>query len=225
MVDLSRLRVSLTKNGYMKLADVLKEHPRWEVLDNVDGVYPGIKLVRSQAANIMGEDLDGQVPEHWDEIRSCGDSAIDAFVFIAVVMSHAELITVLRNSAQGDMKGYLRRDDLGEKAYTNLVFAMASVDACDHVRGAEAVAYDLRAVVYALRDAGPIVASLLKSKLRRCGWREPLDGPFLDVCQQNNIHQVFGLEFSDFKRWMENRLRIDPPSRRRTAAINTRRQA
>jgi hypothetical protein len=219
MVQLSRLRVSLTKNGYMKIADVVRAHPRWEVLDNVEGTYPNIDVKRSQAANILGEDLDGQLPEHWDEIRSFSDASIDAFVFIAVVMSHGELISVLQRDAQGDMKGYLQRDDLGEKAYTNLVFALASVGACDYVRGADAVAYDLRSVVHPLLDAGCLVASLIKSKLRRCGWREQLDGPFLEVCQQNGIHQVFALEFSEFRSWMENRLRIEPPSRRRIAPI------
>ena len=37
MPGLQDLKVSLTKNGYFKVADVIKKHPRNEVLDNIHG--------------------------------------------------------------------------------------------------------------------------------------------------------------------------------------------
>lgn len=216
MLMLDRLRVSLTKNGYMKLADLLKRHPRWEVLDHVYGSYPGIKIARSQAANIMGEDRDGEIPEHWDEIRADGNAAIEAFVFVAVVMSHVDLIDLLKSSSQGAMKGYIERGKVGQKAYTNLVYALASVGACDYIRGAESVNFDLRTVVYALRESGEAVRSLIGSKLRRCGWRDkdrhPLGTEFFEECEAAGIHTVFGLEPREFKAWLQNRSRIKPPT-------------
>ncbi len=210
--DLTQLKVSLTKNGYLKIADVLKRHPRWEVLDNIRGVYPGINLVRSQVANIMDEERTGEIPECWDEIRSFPDDSVDAFVFVAIVMSHVDLISVLRGSSQGDFKGYLRRSDLSDKAFTNLVYAMASVGACDYVRGAEAISYDLRSVVYHLRDAGSIVADLIASKLRRAGWRGQSNSTeFFNECESNGINDVFGIEPPRFRRWMRGTLRVQPP--------------
>lgn len=217
MIDLQKLGVSLTKNGYLKIADVVKKHPRWEVLDNVKGVYRGINLARSQAANILGEDLGGELPEFWDEIRSHGSQAIDAFTLVAIIMSHVDLIDLLSKSAQGGMKGHLKRGRIGEKAYTNLVYAMASCDLCDYERGSEAVTYDMRGLVYALRKSGPVVRQLIEFKLRQCGWRPP-ERPggtdFFDECEAHDIHLVFGLEPREFRDWLSNRLRIDPPTER-----------
>lgn len=216
MVDLDRLRVSLTKNGYLKIADVLKHHPRWEVLEKINGTYPGINLAYSQAANIMGADGAGEVPEFWDEIRSHSDKAIDCFVLAAIIMSHVNLIELLKSSFQGDYKGYLQRGRVGEKVYTNLIFALSECDLCDYVRGAEAVTYDMRGLVYELRDAGDIVRQLLQFKLRKCGWREPERGgtDFYQECEDNGIHRVFGFgDPAQFKRWIRGTLRISPPSR------------
>lgn len=214
MIEMDRLRVSLTKNGYLKIADIIKRHPRWEVLDNVNGEYRGINLQRSQAANILGEDSNGQLPEFWDEIRSFDGRAIDAFTLVAIIMSHVDLIRLLSRSAQGDMKGHLERGDLSEKAYTNIVYALASCDLCDYERGSDAVTYDMRGLVYELREAGHLVRQLIESKLRRCGWRspgQPGGTDFFAECDENDIPKVFGLKPKDFRSWIENRLKIQPP--------------
>jgi len=215
MLDLGKLRVSLTKNGYLKIADVVRRHPRWEVLDNIRGVYRGINLVRSQVGNIMGEDLTGELPEFWDEIRSHSDHALDAFVLVAIIMSHVELIDLLKSSSQGDMKGYLERGSIGEKAFTNLVYAMALCDLCDYERGAKAVTYDMRRLVYVLRKAGPVVRQLIEFKLRQCGWRppeRPMGTDFFAECEENGIHRVFGLDPEDFRNWLRGRLKVGPPA-------------
>ena len=39
MSGLDELKVSLTKNGYYKVAEVLKHHPRNEVLENISGKH------------------------------------------------------------------------------------------------------------------------------------------------------------------------------------------
>jgi hypothetical protein len=51
MPGLHELNVSLTKNGYFKVADVIAKHPRHEVLDNIRGTYTGINLDRAQIAS------------------------------------------------------------------------------------------------------------------------------------------------------------------------------
>jgi hypothetical protein len=219
MVDLDRLRVSLTKNGYMKIAVLVRHHPRWEVLENVSGKHAGVNLIRSQVANIMGEDAAGEPPEFWDEIRSHGERAIDAFVLVALIMSHTDLIGLLKRSAQGHMKGHLERGTIGEKAYTNLVFALASCGLCDYQRGAEAVNYDMRGLIFALRKCGQVVRQLIAFKLAKCGWRPP-ERPggvdFFDECEANGLHQVFGLEPEEFRDWLRGRLRIEPPAEQGT---------
>ena len=57
--------------------------------------------------------------------------------------------------------------------------------------------------------------SLIESKLQRCGWRSPAMGgtDFYAECRDTELNRVFGLEPAEFRRWLENRLRIDPPAR------------
>ncbi len=217
MIQLYPLRVSLTKNGYIKIAYVLERHTRWEVLDNIRGVYPGINLARSQAANIMGESLSGELPEFWDEIRAYSDRAIRSFVLVAIIFSHVDLINLLQSSSEGKMKGRLQRGKVGNKAFTNLVYAMASCDLCNYVRGAQIVEYDLRSLVSELGNCGHLVRQLIEFKLKICGWRAPgLPGgtDFFRTCNENHVPQVFGLGPMQFRQWLENNLSIDPPEQR-----------
>lgn len=216
MVALDNLKVSITKNGYMKLAEVVKRHPRDEVLDNIRGTYVGINLIRSQISNIMDESVTGEVPEFWDDIRKFNEAAIESFVFVAVVFSHGSLINALKDSSVGDMRGYLQRSSFKTpKVYMNLQYAMSSIEACEYQRGSESINYDLRAAIFSLLDAGPIVAELIETKLRRCGWRPSRVGSqrsdFLSACEELEIPKVFGLTSSEFRRWMRGKLRIAAP--------------
>ena len=70
MPGLDELKVSLTKNGYFKVAEVIAKHPRHEVLTNIRGRYTGINLDYAQIANMLSADpKTGELPEEWDEIR------------------------------------------------------------------------------------------------------------------------------------------------------------
>jgi hypothetical protein len=64
MPGLHELNVSLTKNGYFKVADVIEKHPRHEVLDNIRGTYAGINLDRAQIAKMLSADpITKELPE------------------------------------------------------------------------------------------------------------------------------------------------------------------
>ena len=66
-----------------------------------------------------------ELPEEWDEIRNYSSKrAIEAFVFISILFSHHLLITVFAKSMTAEMRGVLKREDLDEKAYTNLIYSM-----------------------------------------------------------------------------------------------------
>ena len=89
MSGLHELNVSLTKNGYFKVADVIAKHPRHEVLNKIRGTYAGINLDRAQIANMLSADPNTkELPEEWDEIRNYSKRAIDALVFISILFSH-----------------------------------------------------------------------------------------------------------------------------------------
>jgi len=231
MIDLGKLRVSLTKNGYLKVADVIKRHPRWEVLDNLEGTYRGINIQRSQVSNILGADpLTGQLPGYWDGIREQGDRAVGAFTFVAIVLSHQKLIQVFQGAAEGVFRGYIRREDLTDKAYTNLVYAMSSLRLCEYARGMDATSYDLYRLIYDLRSSGELLRQLIASKLTRCGWLDPQQFPhscdrdFLSECRELGLHRVFAIEWEQFDAWLSGDLEIDEPDDVFTPSTSTARR-
>jgi hypothetical protein len=216
--SVQKLRVSLTKNGYMKLARLVRKYPRHEVLDHTYGSEPGIKLARSQAANILGADPEtGQLPEFWDKIRDFDDKTIRCFTFASILLSHHKLIQAFSLAAQGNMHGHLRRDDLSEKEFTNVAYAMATLGLCDYERGSDGVTFDLYRLVYNLVPAHVLVRQLIESKLRRAGWLDPErfqfsnDGDFLSVCRRTQINQLFGLDSNQFEAWLNGRFEMEPP--------------
>ena len=65
---LDALKVSLTKNGYFKVAEVIKKHPRNEILDNIEGVHEGINIEAAQVKGMLSYDeSQNEFPEVWDE--------------------------------------------------------------------------------------------------------------------------------------------------------------
>src|SRR5947209_732190 len=135
MPGLNELNVSLTKNGYFKVVDVIENHPRHEVLTNIRGRYTGINLDRAQIAKMLSADpITKELPEEWDEIRNYSSKrASEAFVFISILFSHHLLIKVFAKSRTAEMRGVLKREDLDNKTYTNLVHSMHRIDLCDYV--------------------------------------------------------------------------------------------
>jgi hypothetical protein len=100
MSGLHELNVSLTKNGYFKVADVIAKHPRHEVLNKIRSTYAGINLDRAQIANMLSADPSTkELPEEWDEIRNYSKRAIDALVFISILFSHHTSHPRFMNSA------------------------------------------------------------------------------------------------------------------------------
>jgi hypothetical protein len=212
MVALDNLRVSLTKNGYLKIAKIVAAHESNEMLDNCAGSHPGVNLVRSQVANILCADpVTAMVPPFWDDVRQHDRTTIRAFTFVAVVFAHQRLIRAFQDAGQGSPTGTLFRRDMTEKEYTNLQFAMAEVGLCDYARGTDEICYDMTPLTHQLRATGTLVGQLLRAKLRRCGWRDPdrfrvaPGSPLAKQCVGERFHEVFGLSERQFTRWISGR--------------------
>lgn len=210
MVILDNLRVSLTKNGYLKIATIVAEHPSSDMLDHVYGSHPGVNLNASQVGNVLCADpATGVVPGFWDEVRLYDRATVRAFTFIAIVYSHHRLIELFLEKGGGSPRGTISRDDFATlKEYTNLAFALAEVDASPYMRGAGEVPYDLGPAVAQLGEVGGLVGRLFKAKLRRCGWRDPEeftvggDLPVAEECIQLRFHQVLGMSAREFSDWI-----------------------
>lgn len=224
MIDLELLRVSLTKNGYFKVAELLKAHSRRDVLDNAFGVHEGINIIASQIGNMLDANaITNDVPEYWDEIRDHGWEGIDALTVVAMLMAHHRIIRIMQSASQGrpEFNGYFLRDDFPQnKEYTNFAYALACFGLSVYRPGAGAVEYSLAPVVYHLRDAGKLVRDLLAVKMLRAGWRDPAsykiapDRDLMTELQAHNIHRVFSMEWPRFSSWLNNRLRMAAPAQR-----------
>lgn len=204
---LDALKVSLTKNGYFKVAEVIKKHPRNEILDNIEGVYEGINIEAAQIKGMLSyNEATQEFPEVWDEVRALGDNAVEALVFISIIYSHKTLIEVLSKSKLSEMRGCLKRDDLAEKAYTNLVYSMHKQGMCPINQGAHETYYDVSPLF--LLEIGPLVKKVIGYKLQKTGWKAPapddyFSRDFYEQCAYYGFHDVLGISMEQFKQWLE----------------------
>ena len=207
VTGLEALRVSLTKNGYLKVAKIIKKHPRNEILDNIEGVYEGINIEAAQVKGMLSYDSTTQeFPEVWDEVRPLGDNAIEALVFISIIYSHHIFIEAFSNSKLSEMRGRLKRDKLGNKNYTNLIYPMSQLGLCPLKRGANETYYDVSPLF--LLEIGPLVKKVISFKLEKTGWETPaLDDyfsrDFYEQCAYYGFHDVLGISMEQFKQWLE----------------------
>lgn len=212
MSGLAKLKVSLTKNGFQKIADLIISHPRADILKNIWGVHPGINLDKAQVVNILsGDQQTDQLPEVWDEIRQLGDKQVRALTFIAIVYSHHELIKTFAKSKTGEMRGTLHRDSFSnEKTYTNMSYTMQSFGICDYRPGAPHVDYSL-ATVFSDMNIGPLAKEIIYLKLQQTGWREPTASDefhrtFYEQCFHYRFHDTLALTSKQFESWLEGQI-------------------
>lgn len=212
MSGLGELKVSLTKNGFQKIADVIIAHPRREILQNIRGVYAGINLDTAQVVNILsGDPKTEELPDVWDDIRAFGENQVRALTFIAILYCHNELINTFAHSKTGEMRGTLRRDSFSnEKIYTNMAYTMQSFGICGYRPGASYVNYSL-ATVFADMHIGPLAKKVIYKKLQQTGWREPAANDefhrtFYEQCFHYRFHDALALTPEQFESWLEGQV-------------------
>ncbi|MEX2173197.1 MAG: hypothetical protein WD872_02470 [Pirellulaceae bacterium] len=210
MLSLTNLKVSITKNGYIKIADVVRRHPIDEIIDNTDGSYDGINLIRSQVIGILDAEENGKPAMYWGNIPRYGDEAIDALTFVAIVLSHHHLVDAFINGNQGEFLGKIKRTALSVKEYTNLVYSMAGIGIAPYRKGSAEVRYDMRPVVYHLLRPYKLVRQLFTTKLRKCGWNG--SGDLIDACLEQQFNEVFGLTSAEFSKWLNGELNLGRPA-------------
>jgi hypothetical protein len=203
--DIERLKVSLTKNGFFKVSDVIRLHPTNEILDNVDGVYEGINISRQQAGDILTRSASGNPLALWDTVRGLGDESIDAMVVLAIIFSHHRLIHFFADAAENGTYS-LNRSDLTVKPYTNLLHSLKTAGYAPNMpRGSESFTYDL-SPVFALPIA-QVAKKLLKAKLRLTGWTGApgavSDEDFFTQAIDFRFHRVVGLTEEQFRTWLQ----------------------
>lgn len=212
MPGLHELTVSLTKNGYFKVAEVIKSYPKDEVLNKIDGNNGRPKLDRAQIANMLSADANDILPDVWDDIRTFGPQPTEALTFISIIFSHYKLIEMLAGSKISEMRGILMRSSIDPKTYTNLVDSMFKMGLGKKTSGADRFAYDLTPLFRSM-SIGPLAKKLLKLKLEKTGWTEPdpsnpgdmFKRTFYEQCSDYGFHGVLGITEKQFEDWLEGR--------------------
>jgi hypothetical protein len=199
MTDLRKLNVSLTKHGSHKIAGLLRKYDKDSVLKHVKNSDLNVDIDLSQAKKNLSTSK-GQVPDLWNKARQNGNTTIDAVVLIAIILSHHELISVLKNSSSRlRFEGTIRRSDFkSEKVFTNLAGIIYELGySIEHTK--DHVRYDL-SKLFTIPGLHTLIWELIRLKLVDAGWDE--SNTLIEESITHELHEVFSLTEEQFRTWL-----------------------
>jgi len=165
--DLSRLRVSLTKHGAHKIAYLIKEFDKDDILNHLNGDYKDIRISDSQTRAILSINSNGIAPDLWNNIKEYGIEDINDLVFLAIIFSHIDYINAIRTSFTQDNTIY-RSEFPTEKVYTNLAHIIEQLGYAVNNQH-DFIVFDLARIFYKFY-LPPLIIELLQIKLHSAGW-------------------------------------------------------
>lgn len=200
MIDLRRLKVSLTKHGAHKVAELIKNFPVDHVLDNVWDTYEDIKIDLAQTKRNLSVNIQGKLPSIWEKVKEIkNNDAVDSLVLLAIIFSHHDLIKAMIESSSSDKKGKLIRGSIIHgKAYTNFACILDELGfAKEHTP--DYIKYDL-SNLFEIADLPALVKELLKLKLSEAGWDGKSD--IVDECIKQKFNNALSLTEDQFRKWL-----------------------
>jgi len=173
MTDLSKLTVSLTKEGAHKAFYLLRALPIKEVLDNVSETAPNgvaeVNIDRAQTANILSANSSGALPQFWQSAKALSEDALKHLVFLAIIYSHHKLISAFQEGADGLGKGALNLGAvLDGKNFSNIKNEIVALGLSTS-SSVKSVEYDLSPILES-GALGELASQLLTLKLKKAGW-------------------------------------------------------
>jgi hypothetical protein len=197
--DLSRLRVSLTKHGAHKIAQLIEAFNPDDVVASVWDVLPGIRIDAAKVRAILSAGEGNKVPQLWHSAKAYGVSTVQAATLLAIIFSHHRLIEVLRTCGTGFARGIIPRDAVeGVKEFTNLKDDIRSLGFSKY-DAAEQVQYDF-GQLFVNVNVPSIAAQLFEIKLRKAGWNRGT--ALLDECIAQGFHEALAISEDQFREWM-----------------------
>jgi 5-methylcytosine-specific restriction protein B len=195
--------VSLTKNGYFKLINLIKKYPSSKILDHLDE----IKLDHTQARKMLAGNKSNVLPTVWDQIKSLDQKSISSLLLFSIIFSHKDLILAFKKATTSEMQGEIKRSEIDDKTYTNLAYALNEAGlAKDFSQGSAKTQYNLSAI-FLENQIGPFAKTILKSHLTNMGWSEPTDKEpfqrtFEEQIKKYEFNKVLGVTFEQFIDWL-----------------------
>jgi len=197
MEDLSKLNVSLTKHGILKLTTLIELHDTDEILKNVWGKHEGININAAQVKKVLSVDKNGVVPKVWDNIKKFGHEDIQDCVFISIIFSHHRLIEAVIKGNNGNC--IIKKGEfLDTKEYTNFAGILDNYGfAIEH--NSEFVSYDISRIFYKPYLV-EYIRQILALKLIKAGWDKETSDIAAGV--KNGFHLVFALNNKEYSQWL-----------------------
>lgn len=198
MTNLSKLKVSLTKHGIHKLAKLIVLHRSADIMKNLWGQHPGIKIDGAQVSSVLSIDQQGNIPKLWDDIRILGEEDIQDIVFIAIIFSHFKLIETFQDAIQNNCV-INRGKVIDGKAFTNFAH---TIDQFKYsvIHNTSYVSFDISRI-YHKDYLVEYIKSVLELKLRHAGW---LGEDIIQESLNNDFNKVFGLSDTEYRNWLGN---------------------
>ena len=107
-------KVSLTKQNFRTLPDVLIANKLEDVLSNLGGID------EPQAKKMLVVDSDGNVPTVWDDAKKISNDAVKLSVLVSIIFSHELLINYFKESTSNKEGVLIKGSSVNDKVYTNI---------------------------------------------------------------------------------------------------------
>lgn len=198
--------VSLTKNGYFKLIELVQKYPSNQILNHLDE----IKLDHTQARKMLAGNDRNLLPNVWDTIKTFDQEAQYALLLFSIIFSHKDLIEIFKSSINGEMRGSIVRPSPTDKTYTNLAYALNQAGlAIKFKEGAIKTDFDL-SPIFTNNEIGPLAKIVLKAHLNNMGWNDPtVNQPFQRTFEEQieyyEFQKVFGISSIQFHEWLDGK--------------------
>lgn len=202
--NLSKLRVSFTKHGAHKIAFLLQEYDKDEVINHLKGDTKDINIDKAQTEAILSIDKNGIAPNIWNSIKEYGQEDIFDLVFVAIVFSHTDLISTMISAIENGCV-IKRGDVIGGKAYSNFAHIIEQFKfSIEHT--SDYISFDLSRIFYKFY-LPKLIAKILEIKLTEAGWEK--DTTLAEECLKHNFNKVLGIDEEVFNKWIENGTEVE----------------
>lgn len=195
--DFSKVKMSWTKYYVVHLVDLVSS---FEIFNKYYTKQAKMDepILRSF---VCVNSLSDPIPKFWDVVFTLNERERKQFVCFWTLFTGYDVAQSFANKyMKGPLRGYLEVEK--GKVFTNLrsLFVESSVASAD-TRRESIVEFDGSSLLNS-KDAGLAFKMALNTYLERNADLYD-ESEFYDICKINGFHKVLGLEFEDFKDWLE----------------------
>lgn len=202
MIDLTKLKVSITKHGAHKIFKIMKNASPNEVLNHIDDTALNIHIDAAQTRKNMSIRSDGSVPAYWILAKNHGEQDLKLLVLLSICHSHYSIIEALKYSKPRLGNGVvLRGQILVGKEYTNLANNFEELGFSIH-HNEQGFEYDF-SQTFTLSGFSELYRQMIRDKLVECGMDESIDDSMLiETAIQLELNVALGLTDNEYRSWL-----------------------